>query len=189
MKNHITKLFQGRADRKTFLLAIMCVLVITPFLASVSVFSDFIFFPLKLLDFEFFNKILGLLPDLVSIPVGTLLTISIYALVPLAVFLMPAVVRRLHDIGWSVKFCALMFLPIINLLFTLLLLIKPSKKETNQYGEVPIHKKNKFSIFFGSSVCFYSFMSFLQLLVLSILTANPVQPLLLSRRHGTLLQK
>ena len=57
-----------------------------------------------------------------------------------------------------------MFLPIINLLFTLFLLIKQGEDETNQYGGVPIRKKNKFRIFFwaiGILLFVYVFLAIL----------------------------
>ena len=146
MKNHITKLFQGRADRKTFLLAIVWLLII---LLTASL-EPTIYHLLSSLPFHFLSLLpidFGFLLDSELIFITTTLSLSILVLIPLAVLPMPITVKRLHDIGWSGWFFIPMVIPIINLLFTLFLLIKPGKKETNQYGEVPVYSNNKALIF------------------------------------------
>ena len=46
-----------------------------------------------------------------------------------------AVLSRLHDIGWPGWALILMFVPFVNVLALLLLLIVPGQKRANAYGE------------------------------------------------------
>jgi len=43
-----------------------------------------------------------------------------------------ATVKRLRDIGWSIWWIILMFLPYVNLIFIIILMIKPSKVDYNK---------------------------------------------------------
>ena len=66
--------------------------------------------------------------------------------------LLSTTIKRLHDIGWSGWFSALMIIPLVNLLFILLLLIKKGQKEANKYGQIPMRQ---------SYILFWVFLSFL----------------------------
>ena len=43
-------------------------------------------------------------------------------------------IRRLHDRNHSGWLCLLIFVPVVNILFTLYLLLAPGHQETNAYG-------------------------------------------------------
>jgi uncharacterized membrane protein YhaH (DUF805 family) len=54
-----------------------------------------------------------------------------------AVWILKAVVSRFHDIGWSGWFVLLMFVPLVDILALIFLLIMPGQKGPNVYGEPP----------------------------------------------------
>jgi uncharacterized membrane protein YhaH (DUF805 family) len=55
-----------------------------------------------------------------------------------AVIILRAEVSRFHDIGWSGWFVLLMFVPLLNLIIFLLLVLVPGQKTVNKYGEPPL---------------------------------------------------
>jgi uncharacterized membrane protein YhaH (DUF805 family) len=60
------------------------------------------------------------------------------ALIAATLVMLKAQVSRLHDIGWSGRAVLLMFVPLVNVLALLLLLVMPGQKQPNRYGEPPI---------------------------------------------------
>jgi uncharacterized membrane protein YhaH (DUF805 family) len=52
--------------------------------------------------------------------------------------ILKAVVSRFHDIGWSGWAVLLMFVPLVDILALILLLVMPGQKQPNAYGEPPI---------------------------------------------------
>jgi uncharacterized membrane protein YhaH (DUF805 family) len=59
-------------------------------------------------------------------------------LIVAAVVILRAVVCRFHDIGWSGWAVLLMFVPLLDIVALLLLLVVPAQKLPNLYGEPPI---------------------------------------------------
>jgi uncharacterized membrane protein YhaH (DUF805 family) len=59
-------------------------------------------------------------------------------LIAVAVVLLKAQISRFHDIGWSGRAVLLMFVPLVNVLAFLLLLVMPGQKPPNRYGEPTI---------------------------------------------------
>ena len=59
-------------------------------------------------------------------------------LVAASIVMLKATVSRLHDIGWSGWAILLMFVPLVNFVALLLLVVVPGKKQPNLYGEPPI---------------------------------------------------
>lgn len=55
-----------------------------------------------------------------------------------SIMMLKAIVSRLHDIGWSGSAVLLMFVPLVNLVALLLLMVVPGQKHPNLYGEPPI---------------------------------------------------
>jgi uncharacterized membrane protein YhaH (DUF805 family) len=55
-----------------------------------------------------------------------------------AVIILRAGVSRFHDIGWSGWFVLLMFVPLLNLIIFLLLVLIPGQKTGNKYGDPPL---------------------------------------------------
>jgi uncharacterized membrane protein YhaH (DUF805 family) len=60
------------------------------------------------------------------------------ALVAATVLMLKAQMSRFHDIGWSGRALLLMFVPLVNVVAFLLLLVVPGQKQPNQYGEPTI---------------------------------------------------
>ena len=56
-------------------------------------------------------------------------------LIMVAVVLLKAQISRFHDIGWSGRAILLMFIPLVNVLAFLFLVVAPGQKQPNQYGE------------------------------------------------------
>jgi uncharacterized membrane protein YhaH (DUF805 family) len=59
-------------------------------------------------------------------------------LIAAAVVILKAVVSRFHDIGWSGWAVLLMFVPLVDIVALLLLVVVPGQKRPNLYGEQPI---------------------------------------------------
>jgi uncharacterized membrane protein YhaH (DUF805 family) len=55
-----------------------------------------------------------------------------------AVLILKAVVSRFHDIGWSGWAALLMFIPLVDIVASLLLLLVPGQKRPNRYGDPPV---------------------------------------------------
>jgi uncharacterized membrane protein YhaH (DUF805 family) len=62
-------------------------------------------------------------------------------IIPLLVHQFSLGIRRLHDIGISGLFSILFFVPIVNYIALIFLLIMPSQKRDNAYGPVIIRKR------------------------------------------------
>ena len=54
------------------------------------------------------------------------------------VVILKAVVSRFHDIGWSGSAVVLMFVPLVDIVALLLLVVVPGQKKPNRYGEPAI---------------------------------------------------
>jgi uncharacterized membrane protein YhaH (DUF805 family) len=54
-----------------------------------------------------------------------------------SVLILKAVVSRYHDIGWSGWFVLLMFVPLVDILALIFLLVMRGQKGPNVYGERP----------------------------------------------------
>jgi uncharacterized membrane protein YhaH (DUF805 family) len=54
------------------------------------------------------------------------------------VVILKAVVSRFHDIGWSGSAVLLMFVPLVDIVALLLLMVVPGQKRPNRYGEPSI---------------------------------------------------
>ena len=59
-------------------------------------------------------------------------------LIAATIVLLKAVMSRFHDIGWPGSALILMFVPLVNILALLFLLIVPGRKGGNAYGEPAI---------------------------------------------------
>lgn len=59
-------------------------------------------------------------------------------LIVAAVVMLKAVVSRFHDMGWSGWAVLLMFVPLVDIVAVLLLLVVPGQKRPNNYGEPPV---------------------------------------------------
>jgi uncharacterized membrane protein YhaH (DUF805 family) len=55
-----------------------------------------------------------------------------------AVVILRAAVCRFHDLGWPGWAVFLMFVPLVDIIAVLLLLLVPGQKRPNHYGEPPI---------------------------------------------------
>lgn len=55
-----------------------------------------------------------------------------------SVVALKAMASRMHDIGWSAWALLLMFVPLVDLIALLLLIVVPGKKDSNRYGEPPL---------------------------------------------------
>jgi uncharacterized membrane protein YhaH (DUF805 family) len=53
------------------------------------------------------------------------------------VVILRAVVSRFHDIGWSGRAVVLMFVPLVDIVALLLLMVIPGQKRPNLYGDPP----------------------------------------------------
>jgi uncharacterized membrane protein YhaH (DUF805 family) len=60
------------------------------------------------------------------------------AVLIVAVIILRAEVSRFHDVGWSGWFVLLMFVPLLNLIIFLLLVLVPGQKTGNKYGDPPL---------------------------------------------------
>ena len=145
--NFLKKRYQGRINRRAFALQFLC-------------FSAALFL--------IFWAIIGYLNGQFSceggLPVSFLQKITtivfyvaLLSLIP-SLFL-PAIIKRLHDIGLSGWFSLLAFSSILGLLgpsiffqwvlvighilIVLFLLLMPGQNKENKYGEITIHKKSK----------------------------------------------
>lgn len=58
-------------------------------------------------------------------------------------------IKRLHDIGLTGWLSLLNFIPYLNLVFFLILLIKSGQKKKNKYGDIP--KKSSFLKLFSAT--------------------------------------
>jgi uncharacterized membrane protein YhaH (DUF805 family) len=56
----------------------------------------------------------------------------------LSVLILKAAVSRLHDLGWPGWGVVLAFVPLVNTLLFLVLLIAPGQKKSNSYGQPPL---------------------------------------------------
>jgi membrane protease YdiL (CAAX protease family) len=59
-------------------------------------------------------------------------------LITVAVVLLKAQISRFHDIGWSGRAILIMFIPLVNVLAFLFLVVAPGQKNDNSYGEPPV---------------------------------------------------
>ena len=59
-------------------------------------------------------------------------------LIAASLVMLKAIVSRLHDIGWSGWIALLVFVPLVNLLMILALVVIPGQKGPNTFGEPPI---------------------------------------------------
>ena len=64
------------------------------------------------------------------------------------IFVLPITVRRLHDIDWSGWLCLLLFVPLLNCSFVIILIFLSGSKAENKYGKVPTYQKKTSHIFF-----------------------------------------
>ena len=55
-----------------------------------------------------------------------------------SIVMLKAILSRLDDIGWSGWAVLLMFVPLVNLVALLLLVVVPGQKQPNPYSEPPI---------------------------------------------------
>ncbi|PWU23734.1 hypothetical protein C5B42_01755 [Candidatus Cerribacteria bacterium 'Amazon FNV 2010 28 9'] len=119
----IGKLFQGRINRRTFILGIL-----TVFLCMM--------IPLLLMSFFFpssgsfessFSTIIFFLIWLVVSICGLTINLSLF-------------IRRWHDLGKSGWFILLQLVPYINLLFVLYLLFAQGQSKKNRFGSPPSSK-------------------------------------------------
>jgi len=58
--------------------------------------------------------------------------------IAVAVVTLKAVASRFHDIGWPGWAVLLMFVPLVDIVALLLLVVVPGQKKPNLYGEPPI---------------------------------------------------
>ena len=129
MTNWLRKRYQGRINRKQFLL---------PALFFVGL--PYAYFAL-ILYIIYLNPYLYTLDEIN--PLLNLLFISL-----INIILLPMAVKRLHDIGWSGRSGYFMVIPVINIISTIFLLTKAGGKGGNKYGEVPMCQKKKRYILF-----------------------------------------
>ncbi|WP_163835853.1 DUF805 domain-containing protein [Spartinivicinus ruber] len=54
-----------------------------------------------------------------------------------ATILLPLIIRRLHDFGWSAWYCAGLLIPFANLLVLIHLFIGAGQQQPNRYGPAP----------------------------------------------------
>ena len=59
-------------------------------------------------------------------------------LIAAAMVILKAVVSRFHDIGWSGWAVLFMFVPLVDVVALLLLLVAPGQKRPNLYGALPV---------------------------------------------------
>lgn len=59
-------------------------------------------------------------------------------LIAASIVALKAVLSRFHDIGWSGRALIIMFVPLVNVLALLFLLVAPGQKSANSYGEPSI---------------------------------------------------
>jgi uncharacterized membrane protein YhaH (DUF805 family) len=55
-----------------------------------------------------------------------------------SVVILKAAVSRLHDLGWPEWGVVLAFVPLVDIVFFLVLLIVPGQKKSNAYGKPPM---------------------------------------------------
>jgi len=72
-----------------------------------------------------------------STAVAAMVVLGTLAFVLLSYFMICITAKRLHDIGLSAWLALLNFIPMVNSIFGLVLMIIPGKKELNQYGQPP----------------------------------------------------
>ncbi|MCL4386998.1 DUF805 domain-containing protein [Patescibacteria group bacterium] len=66
-------------------------------------------------------------------------------------FILPLSIRRIHDIGHSGWYYLLNFIPLVNFIFGLYILLCPGEKNANKYGSQPSGKIQIFKELFGGS--------------------------------------
>ena len=138
LMNLISKRFVGRANRRSFALPI-----------SFIVLFPYIFYLITvaiILDGSLGSLILGTPLAIIYIIFGVPWLFPLLFLINLLAT--PITVRRLHDIGRSAWLCPLIFIPFIDCLFTLILILKSGDKTENKYGKVPTYQKKPSHIFF-----------------------------------------
>jgi uncharacterized membrane protein YhaH (DUF805 family) len=57
------------------------------------------------------------------------------ALIAASLVMLKAQASRFHDIGWSGRAVLLMFVPLVNVVALLLLMVVPGQKQPNEYGD------------------------------------------------------
>ena len=146
MINWLKKRYQGRINRRAFALQFLCLSAF--FLSFWAIFSYII----GQANCE--NK------HIISVLQQIILIVFYIALLFFTTFnFLPAIIKRLHDIGLSGWFSLLAFSSILGLLgpsiffqwvlvighilIVLFLLLMPGQNKENKYGEITIHKKSK----------------------------------------------
>ena len=110
----LRKLFRGRVGRLTFFL---CVLYL-------------ILFPL--IQIFYLIYYIQNLSSFRTDP-SFLVTVFLFLYLVLPFFLLPIARRRLHDVGWSQRFSALVVIPVVNIFVALALSVTRSKESMKRY--------------------------------------------------------
>ena len=134
----ISKRFAGRVSRRSFALPVSFIIL----------FPYIFYFAIVIVatDGSLEALILGTPLAMVYLIFGAPWLFPLLFLLYLTV--LPITVRRLHDIGWSVWLSPLIFIPFINCLFALILILKSGSETKNKYGEIATYQKKPSHIFF-----------------------------------------
>ena len=155
MTNWLRKRYQGRINRREFTLQFLCfgAVFFLSFWAIISYLhgqancesGHIVSFLNQIVTIVFYTVLLSLIPPL----------------------FLPAIIKRLHDIGLSGWFSLLAFSSILGLLepsisfylfighiLIVFLLLMPGQNKENKYGEITIHKKAKTEPTFGLFLLF-----------------------------------
>lgn len=79
-------------------------------------------------NWEFFKETVNLLLFLLFILLVLIAIVRLYR----------GLIRRIHDINWSGGWFLLFFVPFVNFVFLIFLLLKKGSETTNKYGPVPV---------------------------------------------------
>ena len=144
MTNWLKKRYQGRMNRRVFSLQFLC---LSAFFLSFWAIASYV---IGQANCE--NK------HIISFLQQIILIVFYIALLFFTTFnFLPAIIKRLHDVGLSGWFSLLAFSSILGLLepsisfylfighilIVLFLLLMPGQNKENKYGKITIHKKSK----------------------------------------------
>lgn len=129
-------LFQGRINRRTFLLHTVLYLILfwlfKNYLLSMPVLRTFYQVSSTFTKSIFNNSRPGTI--FYMNPYFYILILLLILILPLIILIFSAATKRLHDIGRSGWFALFLYFPVINLLLIALLVIVKGDQKINKYG-------------------------------------------------------
>lgn len=131
--HYIENLFNGRINRKFYFLGLLFFVF-----TSISLLFILALIFSKLSHYFLIEKVIILY-----------LFLGCFAALFFVIFLFSLYIRRLHDLGMGRNFIFIFFIPFLNILAFLYLLIVKGQENENQYGKPLSGKENFLKVFFN----------------------------------------